>query len=124
MITVPAWVDRARVIRKVRGPRVEGETILTTRTGPWFPCRMPPQESSEQQQDNVWTLEDTRELSASLIAEDGTRVEMGPQDRLEVQFGLTHSAGGTWEIQRCYVPRDGNGVDLLWVITVTKRREQ
>jgi hypothetical protein len=85
---------------------------------------MPPQEGSEQQQDDVWTMEDTREMSASLIAVDGTRVQMGTQDKLEIQFGLVHEDGGIWEIQRCYVPRDGNGTDLLWVITVTKRLEQ
>lgn len=124
MISVDAWVDRARVIRKVKGPRVEGETVLTTRTGPWFPCRMPPEQASESQQDDVWTVDDTREMSASLLAADGTRVVMGVQDKLEIQLGWENTDAGIWSIQQCYVPRDGAGQDLLWVVTVSKRREQ
>ena len=98
--------------------------MLSLRTGPWFPCRMPPEQSGETATGDVWTVNDTRELSASLLAVDGTTVEMGLQDKLEIQFGYANTDGGIWEIQKCYVPRDGNGTELLWVITVSRKSEQ
>jgi hypothetical protein len=85
---------------------------------------MPPEEAGEAVTSEVWTINDTREMSASLLAEDGTRVEMGTQDKMEIQFGFARTDGGTWEIQKAYVPRDGNGTELLWVVTVSRKREQ
>jgi hypothetical protein len=87
-------VDRARVVtrRRVSGaPRVAGRTPLEGPTEvPWFRCRLNlAQPDAEQRGDRPSAARSKTPRTPSLLysttAEDGTAVELGPADELEVE---------------------------------------
>jgi hypothetical protein len=124
-LDLSVWIDRARVIRRDHGPRIEGETQIVETTGPWFKCRLPPNESVESRQEDKNELTDRRQLTAKLTDLTGEKVILREQDRLEIESGPgpDYTPEGIWEVLSVMTPRNGVGAYLLLVATVVRRTE-
>lgn len=116
------WVDRARVLRAMPGPRIEGETRMFTQAGPWFPCRLPPRQDAEShvRPERRTRTNDSRQMTCSLVGYDGSATVVKEKDRIEVELGPTREPAGVWEVLQSFVPRNGQGYDLLLVLTVAQ----
>jgi hypothetical protein len=120
------WIDRAVVLRREAvDPDDTGVQDWQVTTSPSFKCRLPPRfEGQEQESDpqDHEVFQDERQLTASLTALDGSPVDIRLQDRLRIT-GTDAQHSGEWEVISCFVPRDGVGNRILWVVTVVRRDE-
>jgi hypothetical protein len=92
-----ALVDRARVIETVStGAKVDGRKVSRPVEGPWFPARLTLRESPEQSARGRTRVAKRPELLADYVAEDGTRVELEADQRVEVDSA--DLGRGTWQV--------------------------
>lgn len=125
MLDLTVWIDRARIIRRDLGLRVEGETQVVVTTGEWFKCRLPPNEGVESRTEDKTELTDRRQLTARLKDLSGDAVVLREKDKIEIEAGPgpSYAPTGVWEVLQVMVPRNGVGTDLLVVATVVRRTE-
>jgi len=115
-LSLDIWGDRLRVYRSVTGPRVEGETRVNKTRSDWIPARVPPRDAGEATDGNrPKKIQDIREVTCSLLDPSGTRIEIKPSDRIELQTGYNgnYTDLGMWEVLSNQIPRNREGEELL-----------
>ena len=127
------YTDRARVLRREKGPRIEYETRINETYSEWFPGRIAPayQASSEYGRNMRKEIERTHQFICRLTDVVGGPVQIEAKDRIEVQTGppvggvysTTQRDSGIYEIvEEPFKPR--NLVEeLLWVLVLNKLEE-
>lgn len=124
------YTDRARVVRRIEGARIEHETQIVESYSEWFKCRIAVAYQFGQERNTSYrrSIESTHQFICKLTDFLGQPVQIAASDRLQVETGpgtyVSNSQdAGTYEIVELpFKPRDLKE-ELLWVINLKRLDE-
>jgi len=123
------YTDRARVIRREVGARVNFETQVNEFTSQWFSCRIAIAEGTpEGRSFNRRQIDATHLFIANLIDFDGNPVIIESKDRIEVETGpppyrKDSLDAGVYEIMTIATKPRNLQEELLWYVPLRKLKE-
>ena len=124
------YTDRARVVKRVEGARIEHETQIIESNSEWFKCRIAVAFQFGQERNTSFrrAIESTHQFICKLTDFAGQPVQITAGDRLQVETGpgaysSNSQDAGTYEIVELpFKPRDLKE-ELLWVVQLKKLDE-
>lgn len=118
-------VDRAKIVTKTFGPRVNGETVVFDSESEWIKCRIDPDRYQERKTPDKASADRLHQFICLLKDVEGNAINLKVSDKLTIEKFVSNGVfnpQGSFEVVTVMKPRKVKK-DILFVADVRKIEE-